>query len=134
MSTSILLFSSWIFMTNAITAYYKNYPIYSALFILVTITSLMYHSSKDIYTYALDILAVCSVVLYGTFLLRNNLTTHNYIYQIIIFCIILSLAYLFFYGYIKNKYCYDADKTTSEKYHCLLHILSSTLLHFIIFL
>lgn len=33
-------------------------------------------------------------------------------------------VYLFYYGYIKCKYCYDADKTTSSLYHSLLHIVA----------
>ena len=34
-------------------------------------------------------------------------------------------VYLFYYGYINCKYCYDADKTTSSMYHSLLHLIAS---------
>jgi hypothetical protein len=131
---SILLLSSCIFITNAITAMYKNYHIYSALFVLLTLTSLLFHSYKNIYTLALDILAVCSIVLYGSLVLRNNSSTHNYLYQIIIVSLFLTVVFLFFYGYLTQNYCYHKDKTVSDTYHCLLHILSSIGHHFVIFL
>jgi len=34
-------------------------------------------------------------------------------------------VYLFYYGYINCKYCYDANKTTSSMYHSLLHVVAS---------
>lgn len=34
-------------------------------------------------------------------------------------------VYLFYYGYLNCKYCYDLNKTTSSMYHSLLHLVAS---------
>jgi len=34
-------------------------------------------------------------------------------------------VYLFYYGYLNCKYCYDANKITSSLYHSLLHVVAS---------
>jgi hypothetical protein len=33
-------------------------------------------------------------------------------------------VYLFYYGYIKCKYCYHSDKTISSLFHSLLHVVA----------
>ena len=62
---SICCYSSLLFITNAILSYlYKDY-IYTFLFIYLTISSVIHHSNKTLYTYIFDKIAVISVVIYG---------------------------------------------------------------------
>lgn len=46
---NILLLSSCVFITNVVSAFYKQYYVYSFLFFLLTITSLMVHSNNTIF-------------------------------------------------------------------------------------
>lgn len=62
---SILIFSSFIFITNVLSTLYKNYYIYSFLFVCLTITSITFHYNTNIYTNILDKIFVLAIVLYG---------------------------------------------------------------------
>lgn len=150
----ILLFSSLIFITNAINGYNNGYYMYSLLFGILTITSLIVHSKDNIYTNAIDKIAVSSVVLYGGYVVYKKIrlymeivewisigkcetsqknTTILYNSSIIIITFAGSI-YLYVYGYMKKDYCFCDDKNIAEKYHVILHIISSIGHHFIIFL
>jgi hypothetical protein len=129
-----LVLSSCVFITNAFTAFYKKYYLYSALFVLLTVSSVIFHSFKDLYTYIFDLIVVCTIILYGGYLFHLKSTAHNYNYQIISVTMILVVIYLFICGYIIQDYCYNIDQTISNHYHSLVHILSSIGLHFVIFL
>ena len=63
-----LVLSSCVFITNAITAFYKKYYLYSALFVLLTVSSVIFHSFKDLYTNIFDLIVVCTIILYGGYL------------------------------------------------------------------
>jgi hypothetical protein len=52
---------------------------------------------------------------------------------LIIFSFLLVLLF-FTYGFFTKKYYYDKNKCISDKYHCLLHFISSFGHHLIIFL
>jgi membrane-anchored glycerophosphoryl diester phosphodiesterase (GDPDase) len=146
-----LALSSLIFITNIITTFlYKNY-IYSFFFIILTITSISYHSNKNIYTNISDKIAILLIVLYGSYKLYRevlNLRTHasekmtnfgilqyikyhpDKIINIIIVCIVCILFVLtnilYIYGYFHNQI------SIGNKYHSLIHLISSIAHHLII--
>jgi hypothetical protein len=133
---SILCYSCLVFITNAIAAFFKEYYLYSFLFFILTITSLIFHSNNNIYTNVIDKIAILSIVLYGSYILYNKTLLENRS-KIRIFVIIttfLLTLFLFFYGYCNNCYCYNEDKCIGDKYHSLLHLISSIGHHFIIYL
>uniref|UniRef100_A0A6C0BA44 Uncharacterized protein n=1 Tax=viral metagenome TaxID=1070528 RepID=A0A6C0BA44_9ZZZZ len=132
----LLLFSSFIFLTNVLTTFYKKYYIYCFLFFGLTITSIIFHYHTNIYTNLLDKLFILSVVFYGGYLLYNKSKTdnQNQIYISLIVITFLLCIFLFFYGYYSNTYCYHPDKYIGNKYHCMLHLISSIGHHFITFL
>jgi hypothetical protein len=131
---SILIFSSLLFITNTITAIYKNYFIYSYLFLFLTITSLTYHSTYNFYTKCIDQFAVLLIVLYGGFMMYNKKNTDNFFICITILTFFIFCAFLYVYGYFTKKYCFTPDYNVSEKYHFILHMISMIGHHFIIFL
>jgi hypothetical protein len=131
---SILLFSSLIFITNIITTYYKEYNLYSFLFLILTITSVVVHSNDNIYTNLIDKFAVSCVVVYGAYILLNKANLERFANVFIIVALFLITIFLYVYGYFTKKYCFCNEISSAEKYHCALHIISSIGHHFIIFL
>ena len=94
----------------------------------------MFHTNNTIYTNILDKIAILGIVFYGSWLLFNKINAHNIGYvSIIVMSFILCIT-IFFYGYCNKKYCYDPNKSISDRFHCWLHIISSFGHHFIIFL
>jgi hypothetical protein len=127
------IISSFIFTTNVITAYlYKQYYIYSLLFLILTITSFFYHSNSNIYTNIIDKCAIGGIVFYGAYMLYNKFNMNKLLEIILIFACFFSILFLFFYGYYNKKYCYDPE--WGNYYHGLLHFISSLGHHIIIFL
>jgi len=131
---SILIFSSFIFITNVLSTFYKKNYIYCFLFVCLTITSLIFHYNANIYTNVLDKIFVLSIVFYGGYLLYNKATPDNQFNILLIVITFLSCIFLFFYGYYVKDYCYNPDKCVGDKYHCILHIISSFGHHLITFL
>lgn len=132
----LLLFSSFIFITNVFTTFHKKYYIYCFLFFGLTITSLLFHYYTNIYTNLLDKLFILSVVFYGGYLLysKSKIDNQNLLHILFIVITFLLCIFLFFYGYYSNNYCYHPDKYVGNKYHCILHVISSIGHHLITFL
>jgi ABC-type multidrug transport system fused ATPase/permease subunit len=130
----LLIVSSLIFITNSLSAYYKNYFFYSILFFCLTITSVIFHYHTTLYTKIIDKIFILAIVLYGGHLLYKKTNINNQYQVFLIILTFLTSIFLFYYGYCVNEYCYHPDKCISNRYHCMLHILSSLGHHLIIFL
>jgi len=122
------------FVTNILTAYYREQYFYSFLFFILTITSLIVHYEDNYYTNIIDKIAVSSIVLYGGYVLCNKMNTENLFYFCMIVITFLICIYLYVYGFIFKKYCFCDKKCISQKYHFTMHIISSIGHHFIIYL
>jgi hypothetical protein len=133
---NILIFSSLVFITNAITALYKNYYIYALIFFLLTMTSLAYHMNYTFYTSIVDKIMIHLLVLYGGYMLYNKFCTEdcNRLLTGIIVMFFLSNVYLYIYGYCIGDYCFHPELCVGNNYHALMHIMGSIGHHFIIFL
>jgi len=122
-------YSSFIFLTNLAVAFYYKYYIYSALFTALFITSIIYHSTYNNFTKTADKFSIVSIVLYGGYIFYTKLYTIIQLDQILVAGIViatfLSTIYLYCFGYTCNKYCFCANNDISNKYHSLLHLLSS---------
>ena len=90
---SILCYSCLVFITNAIAAFFKEYYLYSFLFFILTITSIIFHSYNNIYTNVIDKIAILSIVFYGSYILYNKRLVENRS-KIRIFVIIMSIIIL----------------------------------------
>ena len=129
---NILVLSSLIFITNIITSFiYKNY-IYSCLFVFLTITSVIYHSNKNNYTNILDKIGIFLIVSYGTYTLHGKFDINNIIAASIIFILFLLTMFIYIYGYFTNQYCFHNKISIGNKYHSVLHCISSLAHHLII--
>jgi hypothetical protein len=123
----ICFYSSFIFLSNVIISYWYSYYTYSLLFVLLTITSLIFHSNNNIYTNLIDKVSIISIVLYGSYLFFTEKIWYNHktIYKILIFTTFFTTIYLFYYGYVTNQYCYHNDKYISNIYHSIMHVIAS---------
>ena len=128
------MMSSLFFVTNVHHLSYKQHPYYKLSFILLTVTSLLYHSFRDvIFFYYLDQLAVYNIVLLGgyeyyKYLNRdsNNIYTSSSLINVTSF---ISVILLYIYGYCRkeNTTCIYQDNC-----HSLLHAITSVGHHAII--
>lgn len=131
---SLLFYSSFVFITNVISSFYKEYYTYSFLFIVLTITSLIFHSKSTIYTNIVDKVSIFCIISYGGYVLYNKISIEKYFLIMIIITSFLSCIFLFTYGYFTNQYCFHSKKRIGDKYHALLHCITSIGHHLIIFL
>lgn len=131
---TILPFTALIFITNIITAFYKKYYLYALLFIILVISSVMFHSNNNIYTNAIDKCSILAVVFYGAYMLYNKRSKERMWLLVLSILSFFATLFLFFYGYTTNQYCYHPDNTIGDKYHGLLHIISSFGHHCIMFM
>jgi hypothetical protein len=132
LSYNSCIISSFIFLTNAFVAYILQYKIYSLLFLLLWISSILFHTYKDIYTNILDKIIIFTIFIYGGYLFyTKNQQNQNNLHKIFIILSFLSTIFLYlFIIYQKDKY----TKTFQNKLHSLLHIIGSLGHHLIVFL
>jgi hypothetical protein len=132
---NILFYSSLFFITNIYATLYKGYYMYALLFVLLTLSSLIYHyPNKNIYADAFDKLCITMVVIYGGFMLYEKTADDNILYILFVVFSFLLVNYLYFYGYCTEQYCFHPNKYIGDLSHAMIHIASSIGHHFIIFI
>jgi hypothetical protein len=96
---NLLLYSSLVFTTNIISSFYKEYYTYGFLFILLTITSLFFHSHSTLLTNIVDkvsifcIISLISAMISPNCIYRQNIIITHYFFE-------LSLnTFVFGYGH-----------------------------------
>ena len=130
----ILFFSSLIFITNVLSAIFKENYLYAGLFFLLTVTSLIVHSNHTLYTNLIDKLAIGLVVLFGGYTFYNKLHASNPIISSLIILTFITTIFLYMFGYCTASFCFHEDIYVGNLYHVLLHFISSIGHHMIIFL
>ena len=131
---NILVYSSFFFISNAITAFTKEYYLYSFLFSCLTVSSIIVHSNDNIYTNAIDKIAILAIVLYGGYMLYNKINIDKYVGCSIIIITFVFCIYVYIYGFFTKKYCFCDENHIAQRYHFIMHIISSIGHHCIIFL
>jgi len=127
-------YSSTLFLTNVIINFYFKYYLYSFLFLLLTISSLVHHSNNTYSTYLCDQISIIFVVLYGLFICYNKIYKKKYLNLFLILILFLSTIFFYHYGYKIEYYCFSKDKNISDSYHVLMHLISSIGHHLIVFM
>jgi len=117
--------SSFIFLTNSFIAFYFNYTVYSILFIILFLTSLVFHSNKNDLTFWTDRVIVITVILYGGYIFYIKYPSIHTVKSLLIIATFLTTLLLYHYGYVTNQYCFDTDSAMANLYHALLHVVSS---------
>jgi hypothetical protein len=123
-------YSGFVFLMNSGLAGIHNYYLYSGLFFTLFTTSLIVHSNTNPYTIAIDKIAIFAIVFYGgKMFIEKCLAKKNHCFfdvyrMIFIISTFLSTIYLYYYGYLYNRYCYHPETTIANIYHSLLHLFS----------
>lgn len=127
------LISSFIFFTNIFYCYYKKYFIYSFLFSNLLISSVILHWIEFDLLYLeyetnlikkIDKFNIILIIAYGCYIYFKKLLTkkNNFIISALVIYFLILCIFLWNYGFMKNKYCFDVDKNRASKYHSLMHI------------
>jgi hypothetical protein len=129
------LISSYLFFINIYVSFYKKDYIYTFLFsnllissaILIWLQYDLIHLTEEIQIVKkIDEYIIYIIVVYGFYLFlyknfkqKNNIFINGIIIYLFLFC-----AYLYYYGYYKNKYFFDSDDNKAKLYHSLVHLMS----------
>lgn len=128
-----LVVSSLIFLTNVVMCVYRTEYLYAYLFVTLVLTSFIFHSKPNLVTNIIDKIAIIGVILYGGYIYWIRVYEGDNIWPCILppLCF-LAVFWLFLYGRVVKRYCYDCDETVATYYHGLLHVISSLGHHLIL--
>jgi len=149
----VTVYSSLLFFVNYLNALYNEYNVYALLFLGLTISSVLHHSSftnKVIISNSIistkiiaiiDKIFLYSVILYGGYILLNkiidlktelaSITPEKIGLLITIFSTFLGTIFLFC---SEKKYCFCIESEEALLWHAFLHFIASIGHHCIIFL
>jgi len=122
--------SSFIFLTNVFNNYLHKYYLYSALFFLLFITSVIHHYYCMIETNLIDKISILGIVLYGGQLYYKKMSqisndvSDKLLYYIPLLCFWATI-FLYLYGDITDSFCFNKNKEIGNKWHSALHFISS---------
>jgi hypothetical protein len=132
--TTICFYSSFIFLTNSLFAFLKQKYVYSLAFYTLAVTSAVVHGIYYSFeTMILDKLAIFSLFAVGANYFFSNYTQLSPGYLLCIISTFLMVVFIYFYGCLMKRFCYDEDKTIAYFYHSILHIIGSISHHMIIY-
>ena len=140
----ILVYSSFVFLTNVIVGIYFGYYVYAFLFFLLCCISIIFHSNPCNTNLLVDKIAICLVVFYGGYVFYNKCTKtdcfhgenvgRNALLAFIIMMTFFTTVYLYYYGYTCKKYCFAEDTNVANRYHAFMHMVGSFGHNLIIFM
>lgn len=131
---NILCYTSLFFITNIFTALYQEYFLYAFFFLLLTISSIIVHTNDTIYTNLIDKLFISFIVVYGGVTMYHKYNDENYLNAFIVIIAFVFCIWVYILGFLHKDYCFHSEKCIADKYHCLLHLISSFGHHLIIFM
>ena len=120
-----LYLSSFVLGTNALHAFLKLYTLYGMSFTAITITSILFHTSKkDNSPYCLTLFWLDQAAVYTVAIVGLYYTFQIPPLQLIAAIISISLCALYYqYGYITEQFCWDPQFGT--QYHNAMHMIGS---------
>ena len=113
----ILLASSMSFLIPVTYAAYLQYWYIYGTLISVLMTSIAFHSSKDILLMRIDQLAIVHLGLFGARIVYEHNLYHLYVLG---FC---WPAYVYMYGYYTKSLAFSPYYIVSASYHSTIHLL-----------
>jgi hypothetical protein len=131
---NILCYTSLFFITNIFTALYQEYFLYAFFFLLLTISSIIVHTNDTMYTNLMDKLFISFIVVYGGVTMYHKYNDENYRNAFIVIIAFVFCIWVYLLGFLHKDYCFHSEKCIADKYHCLLHLISSIGHHLIIFM
>jgi len=128
-----LFFSSFIFLTNAIIAFYFQLYMYAFSFLGLTLSSLFVHSKDTIVINIIDKLFIFAVFLSGLYVFVSRFDRYKFSHKILIVFTFLFCVWVYIYGFFHANYCFHGDQKTARMYHTCMHLIGSMGHHLICF-
>ena len=133
----ILVLTSLYLFTNFISAFIREHHVYSILFLILTITSVINHTISNLYgtnssIQQMDRIAVYSVAVYGAYHLYIHMSWDQWFRILIIISTFFCTILLYEYGCREYKYCFDPNPIIAQMYHGYMHMIGSIGHHLII--
>ena len=124
---NICVFSSLIFITNIIIAWYYDNNIYVFLFFCLLVTSVLNHYTQNEIIRYIDKFFVFLIIIYGGYLVFNksvcDCTTNEYVCIFIIIITFLSCVYLYLSGLSNSPY--EIYGLYGNHTHAVVHFIGS---------
>lgn len=118
----VLMLTSLSFLMPMMTALHAN-AVYAAIAAAnLTVTSVFYHMTKDVYYFWIDQLAI---YLYIVAAVYEVFFKEKFVYQILVGALAVYSMTLHQYGYFNSCYIWDEDCVTSSAHHAGLHFVSA---------
>ena len=151
------VFSSFIFLTNAIVSFIYSHYVIGILWVVLCVTSIIYHSVRLANTshlvntymiqranrqnkwleiaYGFDIVATVVLVSYVLYIHFINMTqtkptAYVIVTNIMIFSLLGYILFIYFYGKQIGDYCFHKNSHVAEKWHSTIHLSGSLAHHF----
>lgn len=122
---NLLVFSSLFFLVNVAVAFRYGYYFYSFLFFSLVITSILFHTYKNFYSFVIDKIVIFMIFLYGSYMLYHKISMDKLGLISLIVVTFLLTVFFFYYGYLTKSYCYDPDVVVGNCYHSLVHVIGA---------
>jgi hypothetical protein len=122
-SSNLMVYTSGFFLINVAVCYIYEYYVYSALFFILFVTSIIYHTHYTDTSYIVDKVAIFAVLFYGAYMFYLKLEKPISLYHLVAVITFLGTIMLYYLGYDTGQYCFDCDKTTADFYHGFLHFI-----------
>ena len=124
---SILIYSSFILLTNSVVGIFTSNYVYSFLFATLFITSICVHTQNNIAINLLDKFVILLIFLYGGYRLREkmNMSLYGIIKNLVIISTCLCVIWFYCYGYIAQDLCFHPIPEIATIYHIFMHIIGS---------
>ena len=89
------------------------------------ITSVLFHTYKNLYTFVFDKIVIFMIFLYGSYMLYHKFRMKKIGLISLIVATFILTVFFFYYGYLTKSYCYDPDVVVGNGYHSLVHIIGA---------
>jgi hypothetical protein len=116
--------TSFLFLINALVAHHNKYNNYAYAFLILAITSLFHHYYYNNITRQIDRIPIILITILTIIIFNSKQNKMKLIQKLYFLFAILSMSYIYFYGYIKKKYSYDKNHRIACRWHSLLHIIA----------
>lgn len=118
-----LMTTSLVFIFNIIECLLLREYMYAVLFILLNMSSLLFHYSGCKLTMMIDKLVILSVTCYGFYVMAT--TEKSFFSKITVMLSLQCMLSIYFLGYIFNQWCFSKCPITSSLFHSLIHFITS---------
>jgi hypothetical protein len=118
----ILMLSSLCFLFPMLAALHSNAVVAAVAAANLTVTSVIYHMTKDVYYFWVDQVAI---YLYVVAAVYEAFFKRKLFHQVVVGALCVYSTSLYHYGYMNTCYIWDTDCSLSSAHHAGLHVVGA---------